>query len=389
MKRIIICFLVLLFSVWLGIIMCRNPGYVLVSYQDWTIETSLWFAAAILIALFILFYISLRFNNAIKSISVRFKQWIATRRSRKARAKTILGLYDFAEGNWANSEKKLIRSAKYSDMPLINYLAAAYMAQRQYALTRRDNYLLLAQKSSADHPIVVGLTQARLQIFNKQWEEAVATLQHLHQLRPKNAFILQLLEQARFELKDWYGIKNLLPALRKRNAFSDEEINILEVKVCSELLLIGRTNNTIEIKWNELPGYLQRQPILVFIYVEYLLSSNKPEEAENILKMILRKNLDDRLLELYAALPSVNQIKKVARAENWLKTNPENAALLLCIGRICKQQKLWGKARQYLEKSARLIKTPAVYLELGQIMEMQNDLRGALDYYKHAATCRK
>ena len=53
----------------------------------------------------------------------------------------------------------------------------------------------------------------------------------------------------------------------------------------------------------------------------------------------------------------------------------------MCLGRICKQQKLWGKARQYLEKSAYLMETPAVYLELGQIMEMQNDLRGALDSY--------
>lgn len=388
MKRIIICFLALLLSVWLGIIMSRNPGYVLVSYQDWTIETSLWFAAAALIALFLLFYALLRVSSGIRFIAVRFRQWIVNRRARKARAKTILGLYDFAEGNWANSEKKLIRAAKYSDMPLINYLAAAYMAQKQYALARRDNYLLLAQKASADHPIVIGLTQARLQIFNKQWEEAVATLQHLHQLRPKNAFILQLLEQAYLELKDWFGLKNLLPALRKRHAFSVEEINILEIKVYSELLLTSVVNNTIEIKWNELPRYLQRQPVLVSIYVEYLLSNNKHEEVESILKMILRKNLDDHLLELYAVLPSANPIKKVARAEGWLKTNPENAALLLCLGRICRQQKLWGKARQYLEKSACLIETPAVYVELGQIMEMQNDLRGALASYKHAAMKR-
>ena len=55
--------------------------------------------------------------------------------------------------------------------------------------------------------------------------------------------------------------------------------------------------------------------------------------------------------------------------------------MLLCLGRICKQQKLWGKARQYLEKSARLAPTAAVYLELGEIMELQHDLQGALNYY--------
>ena len=375
MKRIIIYFLTLLFSVWFGIIMYRNPGYVLVSYQGWSVETTLWFAVVALIILFLLFYMALRFSSGVNSITIRLKQWVANRRKSKARVQTILGLYDFAEGNWGASEKKLIRGAKYSDMPLINYLAAAFMAQRQHALERRDTYLFTAQKTDTDHLIVVSLTQARLQIFNHQWEEALATLQRLHQLRPKNAFILQLLELAYFELKDWVGLKILLPVLRKRRVFSIEEINQLELKVYSELLLVDKS------KWDELPGYLQKHPTTVAIYVEYLLDNKEYEEAEGVLKLILRKVLDERLLELYAMLPSSNPIKKVARAEGWLEENSENPALLLCLGRICKQQKLWGKARQYLEKSACLTKSPAVYFELGQIMEMQNDLRGALDFY--------
>lgn len=381
MKRIIISFLVLLFSVWLGIIMHRNPGYVLVSFHGFSIETSLWFAIIILMVLFLLLYILLRFSSSVKSVVRRIKQWISNRHERRARILTTLGLYDFVEGNLAGSEKKLIRAAKHSDMPLINYLAAAFIAQQQQELKRRDSYLLSAQKIGTDHPIAVGLTQARLQIFNQQWEEALATLQHLHKLQPKNIFILQLLKQTYLELKDWHGLKFLLPALHKNHAFSAEETNQLELRVYRELLLLGIENNTIEIKWDELPRHLKQHPTLIAIYTEYLLANNKADEAEIILKMILRKVLNDHLLELYAALPSTNFIKKISRAEGWLKANPENAALLLCLGRICKQQKLWGKAKQYLEKSICLKPTPAAYAELGQIMEMQNDLRGALDFY--------
>jgi HemY protein len=381
MKRIIICFLVLLLSVWLGVTMRGNPGYVLVSYNGWSIETSLWFTIIVLIALFLLVYMVLRFGSGVNSVAMHVKLWFSDRSSRKARSQTTLGLYDLVEGDWARAEKRLLRAAKHSDMPLVNYLAAAFMAQRQYALERRDKHLLLAQKAGVDHPIVVSLTQARLQIFNRQWEEALATLQHLHELRPKNAFILQLLEQVCLELKDWASLEILLPIFRKRCVFSSEEINQIELKVYSKLLLACVTNNTIENKWKELPRHLKKHPLLVAVYAEYLLTNNKDEEAEAVLKMILRKVLDKRLLELYAMLPSVNPIRKIARVEKWYKANPENANLLLCLGRICKQQKLWGKARQYLEKSARLMPTPAVYSELGQILEMQNDLRGALDYY--------
>ena len=381
MKRTILYFLLLLFSVWLGIIMHRNPGYVLLSFSGWSVETSLWFAVIILIMLFLLFYLLLRFGSGVESTAIRIKMWISSRRKRRARAQTISGLYDFVVGKWAHAENKLSRAAKYSDMPLINYLAAAFVAQRQGVIERRDQYLLSAQESDAKHPIVVGLTRARLQIFNQQWEEALATLQNLQQLQPKNVFTLQLLKQVYLQLKDWSGLKILLPLLRKYRVFGIEEINQLEIQVYRQWFLTASTTETIVTKWYELSRNLQKQPALVALYAEYLLANNKAREAEDILKIVLCKVLDDRLLELYATLPSADAIKKLARTERWLKTNPENAALLLCLGRMCKQQKLWGKACQYLEKSANLAPTATVYLELGQIMEIRNDLRGALNYY--------
>lgn len=382
MKRIIKYFLILLFVSWLWIILYQNPGSVLITYHGWNLETSLWFAIIFLLVLFLFFYISVRFSIRIKAVAVFIKQWLSNRRKRDARSQTILGLYNLIEGNWGVAEKKLSQAAKYSDMQLINYLAAAFVAQYQNALDRRDNYLLLAQQSSVDYPVIVELTQARLQIFNQQWEEALATLQYLRQERPKNVFIMQLLKQVYLKLKDWYGLKLLIPILRKFRVFSEEEIKKLEFEVCRELLLTSVKNKSIEVEWDEMPNYLKKHPALVAIYVEYLLVKKKVDKAEDILKTVLHEGLDDLLLELYTKLPSSYPIKKIARAEKWLETNPENVALLLCLGRVCKKQKLWGKARQYLENSLRLAKTQAAYFELGQIMEAQNDLLGALDSYR-------
>jgi HemY protein len=381
MKRIIFYFFVLLFAVWLGVTMHQNPGYVLIAYKNISVETSMWFAIVSLIVLFLIFYAFLRFSSGVCTLTSYIRRWISNRRKRRAEAQTVLGLYDFVEGNWERSEKKLLRSAKYSSMPLINYLAAAFVAQRQRALKRRDNYLYLAQKTTKDRPIAVGLVQASLQIGNKQWEEASITLQSLYQLQPRNVFVLQLLEQVYLELKDWHSLEKLLPILRKRSVFSVDEINQLEEKVYKELLMVGSKSNTIVKMWHSLPRYLQRNSTLVAIYVEYLLTNNQAEEVETTLKMVLRKNLDDRLLELYAKLSSANPIKQLLRAEKWLQDNPENPSLLLCLGHICREQKLWGKARHYLEKSARLQPSLAVYAELAQMMIEQNDLNAALEFY--------
>jgi HemY protein len=384
MKKLIIYFFALLFSVWFGIIMYRNSGYVLISYQNLTIEASLWLMVGILLVLFILFYILLRLNSNINFFIKYCKMWFSNVNKNRARIKTTAGLCHLIEGDWRLGEKKLVRAAKYSDMPLVNYLAAAFMAQRQRAFVRRDEYMLFAQKADAQHSITVATMQAQLQIFNCQWEEALATLQHLRKLKPKNDFIMQLLKQVYLELNDWYGLKSLLPILRKRRVLSVEEIEKLELKVYSELFLASKKNHTIANIWHELSRHLQKQPILVAYYVEYLLENKQNEEAEDIIKRALHLKLDNCLLKLYAILPSGNPIKKIARAEKWLKANPENAALLLCLGCICKQQKLWGKAKQYLEKSLLLAPTQAVYLELGQLMELQNELPAAVSFYKQA-----
>ena len=378
MKRIVLYFLLLLSSVWFGIIMYRNPGYVLLTFSGWSIETSLWTASIILLISFVLFYWFLRFSGKIATTPTRLKNWFRNRRQRRTQALMILGLYDIIAGKWPKAESKFAKAAKHN--PLINYLAAAFVAQRQHALERCDNYLRLAQKAEAKHQIVVSLTRAQLQVWNQQWEEAVALLQNLQQLQPKNVLILQLLKQAYLALQDWKHLQKLLPRLRKHRACGSAEATQLELQVYQELLTLHP-----DTMWHKLPRYLQKQPTLVAIYTKYLLVNNKTKAAETILKMILRKILDPKLLELYTTLPDT--IKKLARAEKWLKTNPENAALLLCLGRICKQQKLWGKAYQYLELSARLAPTAVVYTELGQIAIRRNNLHGALNYYSKGLQC--
>ncbi|MDR1057877.1 MAG: hypothetical protein LBL17_04975 [Coxiellaceae bacterium] len=384
MKRIIFYFLVLLFAVWFGVIMHNNPGYVLIAADNISIETSLWFAVVALVFLFVIFYTILRFGSGVSAITCYVKQWFNNRKKKRAHKQTVLGLYDLIEGNWERAERKLLRSAKHSDMPLVNCLASTFMAQHQHALKRRDSYLRLVQKVAQNNPMVVGLAQASLQIGNRQWKEASMTLQSLHQIQPKNVFVLQLLQQVYLELNDWLNLEKLLPVLKKRKVLGVDYVNSLEAKVYKELLLLGIRNNSIETIWNNLPRYLQKKPILVAIYVEYLIKHNKGEDAEMILKIALHKVLDERLLELYATLPTVQPIKHLIRAEGWLKDNSENASLLFCLGKICREQKLWGKAIHYLEKSAKIKPTLGVYAELGRVMVSQNDWQKAIAFYEKA-----
>lgn len=374
MKKIITYFFILLCSVCIGVFIYHNTGYVLVSYKDWSFETSLWFFVIAIISLFVAVYLLLRITSRALSLASMLKLWIKSIRKRRARNKTMLGLYGMLEGNWRYAEKNLLAGAKYSDMPLVNYLMAASEACRQQEFERCENYLLLAEQVAPKRELAIGFKRAEMYMQRKQWEQSYTILQHLHAVFPKNIMVLRFLVVTLHELHDWEKIYLLLSKMRKVSIFR-EDYERLELEVYCAVLP--------KISWSCVPNHLQKSPKLVAIHVQQLLSNNKIEQAEDVLKMILRKNLDKDLLELYANLPSDNPIKKLARAEEaWLQNNNEDPALFLTLGRICKQQKLWGKARQYFERSANLFPCPEVYFELGQICEMQNDLIKALEFYK-------
>lgn len=385
MKRIIFYFLIFLAAVWLGVIMHNNPGFVLIAFKNWSIETSIWFAFLTLLITFMLLFLVLRFQAGVREFFRSTKHWFANHKQTHAKRKTILGLYELAEGDWRKAEKHLIKFAKNSDMPLINYLAAALLAQRQRAFERRDSYLRQAQKNIADHPTAIALTQAILQVENEQWEEACATLRQLHQQKPKNAFILFNLYKTCEQLHEWEELQKLLPKLYKEHIISNAELIQLEEKIYFELLCNNLKSGNSKTFWLEMPKHLQKNPLLLAVYAEYLIANSADAQAEALLKLALRKKPDKKLLELYSKLKSNNPLKLLARTESWLRTNPQNADLLFCLGTLCKQQMLWGKARHYFTESIKFAPSAQAYFELASIMEQQNDLPAAIEYYKAAS----
>ena len=60
----------------------------------------------------------------------------------------------------------------------------------------------------------------------------------------------------------------------------------------------------------------------------------------------------------------------------------QDPALLLTVGRLCAQNQLWGKARDYLERSLFLAPNPETYAELGQLMDQLGQHQKRDEYYK-------
>ncbi len=385
MKRLIIYFLLLLASVWVGLKIHKDPGYVLISYQQWNIETTLWFAIISIIIVFLLLSFLLRLLRGTSALGDRLSQWSEQRKSRRANRLTNQGLCQLAEGDWHAAEKNLLKGAKQSETPLINYLAAAGAAAQLGHDEDRDSYLRDAHRANPEAEIAIGLTQAQLQFNAKQWELALATLRHLNQISPGHQTVLRLLKRVYLELSDWESLRKLLPELRERKILTPQELNRLEQKIYYELLqnaVRQYDNDMVNKIWQGLPKELQNDPEILELYSNYLVRQNESAKAEILLRDALKKNWQPLLVKRYGQIKGPELAKQLTTAESWLKTHPSDPVLFLTLGRLAKQNQLWSKAKEYLERSRELDPTPETFKELGDCYEQNHDPVAALESYR-------
>lgn len=286
MYRFFIFLLVLALSVWVGVKITADPGYMLITWHQLALEMPLWLVILILIITFILIYFLIRF---FKLLAVLPKKW------------------------------------------------------------RENQYKKRLQKTTA-------MNDQRLfsVIFQK----------------PQN----------------WHHILEILPQLENKTWIAKEQIQQLQQESYENLLSEKKyiyDITTLETIWKNLPPKLKKDSLLLNYYAEGLISHHEDTKAESLIIKQLKKQWFGPLAATFSLIKSANPIHQLAIAEKWLQKHPDDPHLLLSLGRFCRQQKLWGKARDYLEKS--LIYDSSnleIYLELGGLSEDLEEPLQALKWFK-------
>ncbi|WP_040933919.1 heme biosynthesis protein HemY [Coxiella burnetii] len=386
MRYLIILFILLVLSILLGLEMTRDTGYLLIVYRHWSIETTLWAAILSLLILFILFYIIFRLLGRAARLSKNIHRWRKMKQYRRARQLTTAGLCELAEGRWPSAEQKLVKGAKITKNPLVNYLAAAQAANAQQSYERRDNYLRLAHTKAKGSDIAVDLTQARLQISKNQWEQALATLERVNRANPNHACTLQLLKQVYVHLQDWEKLRHLLPRLRKQKVESAEALDAFEKIIYVNLLSAAdrKGKQALIAIWNSFPRRSTQEIELIDVYTHSLIKYDEGDKAIPLIESALKKEWNSNLVSTYGLARGEKKTDQLTTAETWLKKYPKEPELFLCLGRLSRREKFLGKARDYLQTSIKLMPSSAAYRELGQVYEEQNQKDSALDCYRKA-----
>lgn len=353
-----------------------GPGYVVFSFVDYTLETSFIFFAGFYALSFFVFYYLVRLLSGLLNIPRFMRRRHYSRQLERSKSKLIKGLIEISEGRFEQAEKMLIRHAEKNDTVLLNYLMAARAAQQQGAYERRDEYLRLAHESTPSADVAIGLTQAELQLNHKQYEQALATLNHIASVSPGHGYVKKLQAYTFGHLGDWESLGKVLQQVKKLKAMDAEELQRLEVEAYNGMLSKGikqEDNDKVEAIWHDMPKALKENASLRYIYASYLHAQKKDDEAEALIRQAINKHWDNQLARLYADLNTSQPIRPLETAEEWLHQQPRNAVLLLVLGKLSMHCEFWGKARSYFETSISIQPSSEAYLYLAELLESKMD----------------
>ncbi len=381
MKRGLLLLLVILFAgAWLGEKMVQDPGYVLLSYDGTTVETSLWVLLVAGLVSFLLAYVLLRLLSKARIPTAELRHWGERRALRSAQRKTQKGLQAFADGSWWKAQRYLTQAAPRAALPMVNYLTAARAAQEQGDAKAADELLEHARQHSPQNTTAADLAQAQLQLERNQLEECRTTLSALHARLPKHSQVLRLLHDCQTRQNDWQGLTSLIPELRQNKVLPDESLQALELHCHRQLLgaslaqLPAETERETRVQvlnraWQDLPTRLTSNEGLVCDYVSQLVSLGEEARAEIFLRDQIKREWNEQLVRIYGRLRGENAHKQLEIARKWQQDHPDSADVLLTLGRLSMRNEHWGKAIGYFEQSIALKASADAYAELCRLLQ--------------------
>ncbi|MCZ6803778.1 MAG: hypothetical protein O7D86_07575 [Proteobacteria bacterium] len=389
MKSLLLFFLALSLAVAIGWLAGSDAGYVIINFHNSTFKSSATFFFTILFFSFLLIYFSVQGVVRIFRMRKELNIWRQHRNQRHAEKYLTQGLIHMTEGRWKQAERDFCKAAPYSRAPYVNYLCAARAAQELQAVARRDDYLRLACHNNPDASLAVGLTQAELQLSQKQTEQALSTLKHLQHKQPDQNQVKQLLLSTYTDLNDWQSVLKLIPSIEKISLYPREQVQAKKLDAYAGLLKGAgglKDKKKLNMIWSNIPRKLKQHFYLIEVYVTERLKFENTSDCEVLLRAALKRQWDHMLVRLYGLVIAIDPDKQQAMAESWLRNHSRDPALLLTLGRICMRNQLWGKARDYFQESIDVEANPETYYEFAQLHKHEGNQEAASSCYEKGLT---
>lgn len=384
--------LIALFSLAVGLALFAryNTGYALLFFPPWRVELSLNAFVLLFVLLVLSGYAVVRVVDWVITMPRNVRRYHATKRANDARRFRRDAITALIEGRYHKSVRaiRVAREAEEQrDMKLIDTLIAARAAHFGRDFVARDQFVEEAREASGGRSLALDMLEAEMLYEQYRNREALVALQRVYAQSPKLTAALKLELKIRQQDNHPARVIELTDMLEKSDALdASHAARIRNQARLAQLKLAPMDERELQRWWNGLKKDEKRLPKLAAAAAKQFVRVGLGEVAEQLLVDALEANWDVAPLETYGELGRLgvkgDGVKRLARAEDWLRHHPSDHQLLLALGRMCRDAALWGKARNYLEASIAVAATPIAHAELGQLLEQLDDRESAEGHYR-------
>ena len=364
-----------------------NEGYLLLVVPPWRAELSLNLFIILLLGSFAALYATTR---AIRH-TLALPRAVAEFRQRRRQEKAAAALHDawrlLQEGRFGHA----MRSAEkaWPDHATPGLVA---MAGWRAAHALRDTLRIEEWSGRVRTHEAAGLYSARLMteaefaLEDRRFDDARRALLELSAREGRHIAALRLLLRAEQGLGHWAEVAKLARQLEKHKALTPEQAAPIRNRAVREALRDLREDpGSLMRYWRELDDKDHAQPLLALEAARALIAAGNCVDAQRVIEDALEEHWDSTVILAYADCVDGDVLGRIARAEKWLASHPKDGALLFTLGRLCRQQKLWGKARSFLEASLAIAPGRNVHVELAQLLEKLEESALATRHFRAAA----
>lgn len=366
-----------------------NEAYLLLVFPPWRAEISLNLFVILLVSLFALMY---GISRAL-SLTFALPRRAAEYRERRQRERASLVFQDAVrllfEGRFGQALKKATEAHAAGTAPGLSALIAARASQRMREGGKQRGWMERAKRDDPRTEAATLMLEAEMMNEARRFDEALIALETLQAKQGRHIAALRLELRARQGAGDWDGVLKLVRQLAKRDALPLEVVS--EIKTQAHLANIARCGGDLA----RLNAYLrsiaddERGRRVVLAAARALMALGAEAEAQKHIEAALESSgkavWQSELVAIYGRLGGGESMGRIARAEGWLRQHPDDAGLLLALGRMCVRQRLWGKAQSYLEASLAVEETQEAHLELASLCDQLERTEEANRHYRASA----
>ncbi|MDP2242109.1 MAG: heme biosynthesis HemY N-terminal domain-containing protein [Burkholderiales bacterium] len=374
--------IIVLFAMAAGLVVAAhyNTGYVLLVVPPYRVELSLNLLLIVLFAAFVAGYVVVRIVSGTLGLPARVREYRIARRHNKALATLNDALQNYFVGRYARAEKAAASLLKLGEHAGIGAIVAARAAHALRAYERRDAFLAQAPTQTPEEMAIKAVTEAELLLDHRRFHEALNVLRDLPK---KHTAVLRLELKAQQMAKNWDEVLKLTAQLEKLKVFDVGQAEQVRRHALSEnLRRKAMDSQALETVWQKIPAAERRDSRIAAVAAQSFITLGNCAQARQIIEASLKENWDSELVGLYAECPGDDAVKQIERAEAWLQAHPDDAALLLALGKLCARQELWGKAQSYLEASISIESSCTAHLALAQLQEKLENSAEARKHYR-------